>query len=282
MAITSSSFTAPSGTLLYYLQTGSTDGPLLIALHGLGGSTSTFEPVLPYIPARYRIILVDFPGHGKSPLSAAETPLSVGGHVSDVGDLVAHLQAVGGDASKGKITILGHSLGAAVAMHYAAQNPNNVAGLVLLGPIQSASHIPAVRQRMLDTAANTRKQGIEFAAKLATQTNFPLDDQRPVNPAHRKAVESAVVRAQQEGYAQTCEAIVSMDHKDPDYSAITCPAVVIAGDLDIISPVARSTGLNDRLGGDSSVEIVKSGHQQILESTDAVGAAMSKLFQKAS
>jgi pimeloyl-ACP methyl ester carboxylesterase len=120
-------------------------------------------------------------------------------------------------------------------MHYTAKAPQNVAGLFLLGPGQSAAHIPAVRQRMLDTATNARKQGIAFAAEQAAQTNFPSDDQRPVNPEHRSLLKYTVAMSDPEGYAQTCEALVGLDHKDPDYSKIKCPTVFIAGDLDTIS-----------------------------------------------
>lgn len=88
-----------------------------------------------------------------------------------------------------KIVILWHSLGAAVTMHDAAQSPNNVTGLVVHSEIQSATHILTVRRRMIGTAANTRKQGIAFAAKLAAQTNFPSDELQLVDSAYRKVVE---------------------------------------------------------------------------------------------
>lgn len=88
---------------------------------------------------------------------------------------------------------------------------------------------------MLDMAASTRSQGIGFAADQASKSNFPSDEQRPVAPESRKAVRDAVAASDPEGYAQTCEAIMSLEHKDPDYSKVTCPAVFIAGDLDAIS-----------------------------------------------
>ena len=131
--------------------------------------------------------------------------------------------------------MFGHSLGTVVAMHYAAKCPENVAGLVLFTGTQSASHIPAVRQRMLDLAASTRKHGIAFAADNAAKSNFPADEQRPMDPGLRQEVSKAVARSDPEGYAQTCEAIASLDHKDPDYSLITAPTMLVAGDLDVIS-----------------------------------------------
>ena len=82
-----------------------------------------------------------------------------------------------------------------------------------------------------------------------------------------------------EGYAQTCEALVSLDHKDPEYKNITCPAVFVVGDKDMISPVERSKDLSMLINGESRVEVVRSGHQPILEDLLGVEKAISSLFQ---
>ncbi|KAF5696250.1 alpha beta hydrolase fold family [Fusarium mundagurra] len=274
------SYTVPSGSTLHYLQSGNPTGVLVICLHGLGGSTATYEPLLPFIPKRFRTILVDFPGHGKSPLPPHNT-ISIGDHVSHLDHLIAHLQGDDQKAVKPKLLLIGHSLGAAVAMQYAAQAPDLVAGLVLIAPIQSGAKIPPFRERMLELAANTRNHGISFAADLAVQTNFPTNDQLLINATHRKVVRSIVASTDPEGYAQTCEAIVGLDHENPDYRKIICPALLIAGDGDIISPVARSQGLKDQLGGESSVKVVNSGHQVILEDVETVASSVLGLLDRA-
>lgn len=82
-----------------------------------------------------------------------------------------------------------------------------------------------------------------------------------------------------EGYAQTCEALVSLNHQDPQYEKITCPVIFVAGDKDTISPVERSKDLSMLVGGESQVEVVKSGHQPILEDLPGVEKAIDCLFQ---
>lgn len=274
----SSFFTTPSGTQLHYLQTGTPSGQTLICLHGIGGSTSTFTPLLPFLPQTLNIILVDFPGHGKTPLPKTQ-PLSIAGHVNDLHHLITSLQTSSPEAQK--VILIGHSLGAAVALHYTAQNHELVAGLALLGVVRAISHIPAARQRMLDLAKNTRENGIGFAADVASKTNFYEDEaDRKADPAAREAVRSAVAASDPEGYAQTCEAVADFGHKDPEYEAIKCPAVFVAGDKDIISPVDRSEGLSKCLGGKTWVEVVKSGHQQVLEDSEGVGRAVKGLLDQ--
>lgn len=81
-----------------------------------------------------------------------------------------------------------------------------------------------------------------------------------------------------EAYAQTCEAVVNLEHKDPQYEKIVTPTVFIAGDRDMISPVGRSLEVSELLGGTTWVEVLKSGHQPILEDPVGVSQAVEKLL----
>lgn len=130
-------------------------------------------------------------------------------------------------------------------------------------------------------ATNTRKMGTTWAAELAMKSNFPPIDKRRVDESLRKEVYDAVVASDPEGYALTCEMMVDESHKDPDYSKIKCPTLLIAGDLDVISPVQRSKDLIQLIGSDACwLEIVKAGHQPILEEPKAVATAIGKLLEK--
>ncbi|GKT42964.1 monoacylglycerol lipase ABHD6 [Colletotrichum spaethianum] len=278
---TSTYFTAPSGNTIHYLQSGTSSGPLLVCLHGLGGSSETFISILSTIPKSFNAVLVDFPGFGKSPLNQNLKPVTVAGTVSDIHSLISSIRDSAGTSNSDKITFIGHSFGAIVALHYAAEYSDVVAGLALLGPGRAAGHIPAVRQRMLELASNVRKTGIDFVADIATQSNFYVDTpERSAEPSARESVRKAVAASEPEGYAQTCEALVDLDHTDPDYGNIRCPTVFVVGDKDVISPVGRSEELSKLVGGESWVVTVKSGHQQILEDPKGVEEALMQLFPK--
>lgn len=100
-----------------------------------------------------------------------------------------------------------------------------------------------------------------------------------MDPAAREAVRKDVSRSDPEGYAQTCEAIVHPEHKDPKYDNIVCPTVFVAGDKDMISPIERSKDLSELVSGQSWVEVVRSGHQPILEDFPGVKRALDNLFE---
>ncbi|KAJ0385589.1 hypothetical protein COL922a_006088 [Colletotrichum nupharicola] len=279
-APTSCYITTSSETKAHYLLAGDPSGPPLVCLHSLGGSTETFERLLPVLPSSYKIALVDLQGFGKTPLADQTKKLTIAGHVADLHDLLTSLQESSQkQGNTGKTIIIGHSLGAIVALHYAAQHPDTIAGLVLLGPGRAIEHIPAARQRMLELAANVREKGILFGAEMATKSNFYEDTpDRSADLVAREAIRKMVAASDPEGYAQTCEALADLEHADPEYSAIKCPAGFIAGDKDMISPVERSRELSKLLGGESWVEVVESGHQPIIEDLKAVEQAVTELL----
>ena len=271
-----------SGTRLHYESCGPVNGPLLVLLHGLGGSTTTYSPLLPRLPQdKYRTVSVDFEGQGKTPLSSPKAQLSIRRYVRDLEDLITALQGqCTNRAQEGAGTILiGHSLGSIVALHYAAMHPSTVDGLALLGVGRSASHIPEARQRMLDMAARARKEGIQPLAELAAKTNFPAGEETP--QWQRNEVKKLVGATDPEGYARTCEAVVDVDHNDPEYALITCPTVLISGESDPLSPVARALELRGLLGGETEVRVVQGGHQPILSDLEGVVGALEWLFQRA-
>ena len=85
----------PGGTKYHYLEAGSKSGPLLICLHGLGGSTDTFTSLVPRLPDSYRIILIDVPGFGQSP-PPTERP-TVARYVGDLDYVIKSLRKADGD-----------------------------------------------------------------------------------------------------------------------------------------------------------------------------------------
>lgn len=146
------------GRRVHYLTAGD-DGPVLLFLHGLGGSSATWTPVLQRLGGVARVIAPDLLGHGGSaaPDSGDYSPA---GHATWLRDL---LNALGLD----RVTVVGHSFGGGVAMQFAYQYPERVQRLVLvasggLGPEVSvalrAACLPgsAAVVRLLAAAAPSR------------------------------------------------------------------------------------------------------------------------------
>jgi pimeloyl-ACP methyl ester carboxylesterase len=98
-------------------------GPLLVLLHGIAGSSDTWNDVIEELAERYTVVAPDLLGHGESAKPRGD--YSLGAYASGIRDL---LTALGHDRG----TIVGHSLGGGVAMQMAYQFPERCERLVLV------------------------------------------------------------------------------------------------------------------------------------------------------
>src|SRR5258708_6221714 len=98
-------------------------GPLVVLLHGIAGSSATWEHVIPRLSTRYRIIAPDLLGHGESAKPGGD--YSLGAYATLIRDL---LETLGEERG----TVVGHSLGGGVAMQFAYQYPERCERLVLV------------------------------------------------------------------------------------------------------------------------------------------------------
>jgi pimeloyl-ACP methyl ester carboxylesterase len=113
------------GVAINYLDAGPADGPPIVFLHGVTGRWQTWLTVAPAFAARWRVYALDFRGHGRS------------GHIREgyravdyAADAIAFLRR-----EVGRPTVLvGHSLGAIVAIAVAADAPELVRAVVLEDP----------------------------------------------------------------------------------------------------------------------------------------------------
>jgi pimeloyl-ACP methyl ester carboxylesterase len=113
---------------LAYVEQGDPWGIPVVLLHGWSDSWKSFEPVLPYLPESLHVFALSQRGHGDSgrPLEGY-APSDFAGDVADFMEVLGLRRAV----------IVGHSMGATVAQQFAADYPEKVIGLVLVGSFDS-------------------------------------------------------------------------------------------------------------------------------------------------
>ena len=262
----SSSFVQINGRPIFVDVDGS--GPPMILMHGLGGSSNYFQPLVTAFSSSFTMIRFDFEGLGRSKLdvSPGAKGITIPRYVEDVKAIMEHL-------SLQSAVLVGHSLGSVVAMIFAARFPERVKALVAIGPGRSRAQIPAARAFTLQMAKNARELGMPSIADGTVAKNVAPSSHDGV----RAFVREVIAGQDGEGYAQVCEAMCDESHVDPDYSKICCLTCVISGDQDLISAPQAGEEITKLIGGDrSTVEyrIVRSGHQQVLEDTAGVIEAM--------
>jgi pimeloyl-ACP methyl ester carboxylesterase len=132
-------------------------GPAVVLLHGIAGTSATWDPVLPGLGKRHTVIAPDLLGHGQSGKLTGD--YSLGAYASAVRDMLVAL-------GHRRVTIVGHSLGGGVAMQFGYQFPEMLQRLVLVssGGLGRELHV------MLRSAA---LPGAEYVLPLLFKTGLP-------------------------------------------------------------------------------------------------------------
>jgi non-heme chloroperoxidase len=114
----------PNGVSLPYVEQGDPAGAPLLLLHGYTDSWRSYQPLLAQLPSSLRAIALTQRGHG-----AASRPASGYRQADFAADLALFMDAL----DLPQAVIVGHSMGGMVAQRFAIDQPQRVAGLVLIG-----------------------------------------------------------------------------------------------------------------------------------------------------
>jgi len=239
------------GKRLFVEDTGA-DKPAIIFIHGLGGTTNFYEPLVPMLGEHFRLVRLDFDGHGRSPLTG---PVDVPSLAKDVGALVDTI------AEKGA-HVVAHSLGALIAQELAATAPDRVRSLVLLGPVRAQPDAAKVGTRA--RAALVREKGMIAVADTIVQ-NATAAAARVAHPLAAALIRELLLGQSAEGYAQACEALAAAEN--PDLGAIRAPVLLLAGDDDKVSPATLREAMTKELTGTTvrSATVNDCGHWTVPE-----------------
>jgi hypothetical protein len=138
---------------LYYRQAGVRTGSSVIFIHGLGGSSEFYSPLITTLDLEktHSLHLLDLEGHGLSPTSASSV-VSISSYASDFAALAQNSRISGA-------TVVAHSMGCFVAVTLALNHPELVSKLVLIGP--TPNPLPeAGRNGLIARAEVVRNSGI--------------------------------------------------------------------------------------------------------------------------
>jgi len=228
------------------------DGDALLCIHGLGGSSNTWTPLLAAL-SDFKVIRPDLPGSARSPL--LQEPLSIEGYALQ---LEALLSALGIEA----VHVAAHSLGTIVAQHLAVRNPAKVKSLALFGPLVAPPD--AARPNILARAAAARG-GVVAMQEIADAIvkGATSRETKVAQPAVLALVRESVMRQLPEGYAQSCEALATA--QSVEIEQIGIPTLLATGDQDGVAPPANVAVMASRIAGSRQVVFDGCGHWTTFE-----------------
>jgi len=191
-------------------------GDRVVVLSGsLGSSLAMWDPQMPALADRFRVLRYDHPGHGRSPLSEDRT----------VAALAVQLLGLLDDLGFAQVSFCGLSLGGAVGMRLALDAPHRIGRLVLC----STSARFATPEFWDRRVAAVRSGGVEAIADEVLDRWFT-----PGFPDVRR-YRDMLVSTPAEGYSRCCEAVRDWDVRGA-LGAVQAPTMAIAGADDRSTP----------------------------------------------
>jgi pimeloyl-ACP methyl ester carboxylesterase len=246
------------GVAINCLIAGPAGAPHVVFMHGLGGSYETWSLNLPAFAEQFRICALDLVGAGSSDKPAMDYS------VPSLADFLARfLDAL--DEDWQRVSLVGHSLGGAIALTFASRYPERVERLVL---VDSAGLGPEIDGEVLNlmraapTIDGIRAELTHFFAHqgLVQQALVEQLYQQRIQPGAREAL-LATAEAAFGGNRQ---------HMDLRETLASLPneVLVIWGNADSVIPVAHAQ--KARLVPKSRVEVFEAcGHCPHIERADA-------------
>ena len=232
-------FVEVAGGRLHLLELGPPDAPPVVLLHGASGNLQDMRVALgDRLAARYRVILVDRPGHGWS-----DRPDGIGDASPARQAALIHqaLERIGVT----RAIVVGHSWSGTLAAAYALDYPDSVAGLVLLAPVTHpwpggvGWYNPIVTLPVLG-ALFSHVVALPLGELLigpGVQSVF-APQSPPADYIERAAVELVLRPHEFTANAEDLTGLKAfVTAQAPRYGAIQVPTAVITGDIDkTVSP----------------------------------------------
>lgn len=227
-------------------------GAPVLCIHGLGGSSNVWTPILPALDGK-RVIRIDLPGSARSALPEGE--LTISGYVESIKGVLDFL-------SVGAADVLAHSMGTIVAQHLAEAYPEHVKSLALFGPLVAP---PDAGRPNIEARAASARTGLaamqEIAnAIVAAATSQETKQQQPIVVT---LVRESIMRQTPEGYARSCEALARA--QSATLEKIKVPVLLATGDQDGVAPPANVELMGKRLSNVRVVVFAECGHWQTYE-----------------
>ena len=162
----------PNGQHLAYIDMGDRQGPPVVLIHGYTDNARDWVPLIPYLSKKFRLIVVDIRGHGRS-----DKPECCYARIDFAYDIRLLLDALHID----KADVVGHSLGSMITQVLAEEWPQRVRKVVLISSTAGPRPGSPPKQPAFDYAAQIRK----LKEPIDPDSPFMIawwDSPKPVNP----------------------------------------------------------------------------------------------------
>jgi pimeloyl-ACP methyl ester carboxylesterase len=263
------------GQAVNTIELGEDQGQPLVFVHGLSGSWPNWLEQLPVFAREHRVLAVDLPGFGHSPMPAGE--ISIAGYARLLDGLLAQR---GIDAA----TVVGNSMGGFIGAELAISHPRRVQRLVLVSAAGVSTHGTPARRR-----AETALRRLDVVLAGTTAWVAAHSDSITRRPRMREAVLRLVVchpgklpaalvaeqvrGAGKPGFFDALQAILDYDVRER-LAQIACRTLIVWGERDRLISVRDADVFAELIANSRKVIYPDTGHMAMLERPEAFNALL--------
>ena len=251
----------PAGRLFYQFD-GPVDRPVVMLSNSLGTDHGLWDPQVPELAKRYRVLRYDNRGHGRS--DEPTGPLTI----ADLGgDVVTLLDALGLE----RVTFMGLSIGGMIGMWLGANAAPRIERLVLCNTSAYLGNPDLWNQRI----AAVRQGGLKSILPSVIERWF-TPGFRASNPQAIEKTSRMMLATKPSGYIALCEAIRDMDQR-ASIGAIRAPTLVICGSQDVATTPTNAKAIVDAVAGARLVTL-EAAHISNVEQANRFTAAVTEFL----
>lgn len=236
--------------------------PLAVLVHGAGMDRTVWSMMSRRIVAAgHDVLAVDLPGHGASSGPAPDT----------ISGFAEWLAAVIRSRPQGAAHLIGHSMGALIALETAASHPDLASTLTLIGVAA-----PMLVHPQLQAAADDRRH---LAFDLVIDWSHAMDIKlgRHANPG--MVTTGYGLRTMERGpagaLASDLRAVASYGGARAAARAVRCRSLVLVGMRDRMTPPGATTAVIGDLEDVTTIRLAANGHGMMTEAPDTVVDAIT-------
>lgn len=237
-------------------------GTPVVFVHGVGVDGSVWDPQVTGIAAAgFRTIAVDLPGHGASEGPALHT----------IEDLAAWMAGFLDAVDAPRAHLVGHSMGALIALELAAVVPARAASLALLGVAASM----AVNPGLLAAAERNDGHGLD-------QMSQWMHAREPDGPSGWGPAETLALLERSEPGVVFSGLSACNNHGDVTVATVEveAPTLLVLGGQDVMTRPQAAAPIADAIPGSRTIVVHGAGHMMMIERPQEVIAALLSFLQE--
>ncbi len=251
----------------------------LVFVHGLSGCWANWLEQLPVLADHHRVITLDLPGFGHSPMPAEE--ISIAGYARLLDRLLGQLGITAA-------AVVGNSMGGFIAAELAISSPQLVERLVLVSAagISTANQhgtqraVPVLRR--LETVLAATGAWVATKSDAVARRARTRDALLALVVAHPGRLPAALAAEQlrgagKPGFIQALQAVLDYDVSER-LPEIACPTLVVWGDRDRLITVRDADTFVELIPNSRKVVFADTGHVAMLERPAAFNALLEQFL----